>query len=160
MSILLKSVAPQGIERTSVAVAIAKEPQNGDVVMGGDKPLSTAAVLGGQEKYLARLFDLFNSEAKQCNQSHLRLELTEGVVILGQVKRQPLDKLKIKVKQTVAGYKGQPYSYWEFAGYLKHGGSLFTPTTATYDPARCEKELRGIAYQALLAKAREMGGVK
>jgi len=157
MSIPRKSVAPQGIERERVAVAIAKEPQNGDVVMGGNNPLSTAAVLGGQEKYLVKLFDLFNAEARQRNQSYLRLELTEGVVILGQVKRQPLDKLKIKVKQTVPGYKGQPYTYWEFAGYLTHGGALFTPATASYDPAKCDKELRTIAYRALLAK---VGGVQ
>jgi len=163
MSIPRKSVTPQGIERTSVAVAIAKEPQNGDLVMGGKNPLSTAAVLGGQEKYLARLFDLFNTEAK-CDLNFCSLAISAEVELWRWVKASPLDDLSIKAlnRKSFDIDDGTTYAYtfWDFAGRLKHGGALFTPATATYDPMRCEKKLRGIAYQALLAKAREMGGVK
>jgi hypothetical protein len=134
-------------------------PSLTDAVLGGNNPLATAAVLGGQGKYLARLFDLFNAEAKLCNGTHYRLAIAEDVALLGKLRRSPLNDLKIKaLKESHMIYDGKPltHTYWEFAGYLKHDGALFLPATATYDPGRCEKELRGIAYQALIQKGREV----
>jgi hypothetical protein len=138
-------------------------PSKTDAVLGGNNPLTTSAVLGGQEKYLARLFDLFNAEAKLCNVDYYRLAISEEVALVGRVRRSPLEDLKIKaLKKQSLIHEGKPYihTFWEFAGYLKHGGSLFTPATASYDPAKCDRELRAIAYQALIKKAREVGGAQ
>jgi len=133
-------------------------PSNADAVLGGNKAIATAAVLGGHEKYLAQLFDLFNAEAKLCNGEFYRLVIFEDVALIGKLRRSPFGDLKVKVlKKENLVYEGRPYirSYWDFAGYLKHGGALFVPTTASYDHARCDKELRAIAYQALIQKARK-----
>lgn len=137
------------------------QPAEYDVVLGGNNPgeiisdaIASAAVLGGQGKYLALLFDWFNSEANQCNQKYFRLKLGENVALVGQIDRQPIDDLKIKVK-----YKAPRFD-WQFAGWLKHGGVLFTPVTATYEHGHCIREVRGIAYQALIQKAWELGGLR
>jgi hypothetical protein len=134
------------------------KPQNNDAVLGGNaSPLTTAAVLGGQGKYLAKLFDCFNSEAKLCNEQYYRLELNHEVALVRKIRRDPLADLKVKVLQVnhlVLEPEGRPYTstFWLFAGYLKHDGALFIPATATYDPAGCEKQLRAKAYQALITK--------
>lgn len=150
----------QGFRVGLTTDATVDQLREDDAVLGGNSPLTTAAVLGGQGVYLARLFDLFNSEAKQCNSSYLQLKFSaelngrfEEIALIGKLKRYPLDTLKIKVRQSLPTQKGM-FRYWELAGYLAHSGSLFTPATASYNPVECEKEVRSIAYQALLQKAK------
>jgi hypothetical protein len=132
---------------------------NHDAVLGGTaSPLATAAVLGGQEKYLAKLFDLFNAECQRRNKTHVLLKLSADVSLVGQNRRQPLDDLKVKVRHVLNVEHRGLTAYWILTGYLKHKGSLFLPHEATYAPATaCSKELKSIAYQALILKAREVG---
>jgi hypothetical protein len=135
--------------------AILTYPAEGDAVLGGENPLSTAAVLGGQDKYLlAQIFDLFNATAKKLRQKHFFwMPITESVVVTGDLRRSPLDDLAIRVQQ----YDPETNSYWwQFAGYLKHHGALYLPHEASYDPARCHKVLRTVARQALIERAKKM----
>ena len=144
---------------------VSSFPRPFDVVLGSENPnpLSTAVVLGGQDVYLARLFELFNSEAKRPNADYYQLSISKDVALIGKVRRSPFEDLKVKVRQEYV-WNDQGISYarttWVFAGYLKHKGTIFLPHEATYEPAHCEKELRGVAYQTLLAKAREIKGIQ
>lgn len=144
------SQSPQGFQTNSLTDTTATAPSPDAAVLGGtSSPLTGAMVLGGHGKYLALLFDWFNAEAKLRLHLYYLLEVSPSpsIELIGWLPRAPLDDLRVKVCS-------------EFAGYLKHKGSLFLPCEASYDPARCEKELRGIAYQALFQKARELGGVR
>jgi hypothetical protein len=126
---------------------IMKEPLLVDAVLGGNNSnpdISFAAVLGGDDSRFVKLFDKFNNSAKRCNKSHLRLEIAPIVVLVGKIKRQPYDDLKIKVLE-----KEGVIEYWVFAGYLKHNGTLFEKMGATYEPAKCEKGLRQTVISAL-----------
>lgn len=117
-------------------------PQPYDVVLGSglNSTITTAAVLGGHEKILGKLFGRFNSEAGLCNKDYLHLPLSPRVRLIRKKNADPLADIKIKVLHN---------DFWYFAGYLKHRGSLFG-NEAFYDPARCESHLRVVAYPALI----------
>lgn len=125
-----------------------------DAVLGGDgrSPAPGALVLGNGERY-ARLLDRFNAEAKACNKHYLRLELSPTVALIRKRRASPLDDIKVKVKTRrdelcLSLDRVGIYSYWAFAGYLKHDGLIFGHR-AKYDPTRCDTELRDLALKAL-----------
>lgn len=126
------------------------EAQIHDAVLGGNGSPAPGALVLGTGKLYAQLFDRFNAEAKACNKIYLRLELTPLVALVRKRRASPLDDIRVKVwwrtDSTVDALT--IYSYWAFAGYLRHDGLLFSHT-AKYDPARCDTELRDIALKAL-----------
>ena len=125
---------------------LQQQPEKDSAVLGGLAllPEPGSLVLGTGRRF-ALLFDRFNSESKMINGSHQQLRLSSRVNLVRRRKALPLDDLKILVTPTPnLGDKG----WWQFAGYLKHDGSLFSHT-AKYDPARCERALRKIALEVL-----------
>ena len=115
-------------------------PQPTDAVLGSGQVV-TDVVLGGHDKLLGKLFHRFNNEAVACNKLWLRLELSSQVALTRHKRRDPFADLNVKVIRE--------HGYWEFAGFIKHHGSLFG-NTAFYVPSTSERELRKIALPVLL----------
>lgn len=134
-------------------------PQHDDIVLGGNNPLATAAVLGGQDRDLAKLFNWFNSKTKHCGGEYTRLFISQNVAVIGRLRPSLWSDLIVKVlQQHYETHEGELHlrNTWEFGGYIKHNGILFLPATARYDPADCKKELRAIAYADLLKVAKSL----
>jgi hypothetical protein len=141
------------------------KPQNNDAVLGGNaSPLTTAAVLGGQGKYLGRLFELFDKNAKRCNGAWLRWVVFDNgeadnrvaIALVRHHKKQWEDDLYVKCLHLHhAPTILPPINMWNHVGRLKHKGLLFG-NEAEFFPIVPNPSIENwncvIAYQALITK--------
>lgn len=141
-------------------------PQPTDAILGGSptSPLNTAAVLGGQSKYLGRLFELFNENAKLCNGHWLRWVLFDNGVADDRVaialvrNHQRVWEADISVKYFHLYRESEtstPAFLWTNIGFLKHKGLLFGNEAEFVADKLALPWKSAIAYQVLIAKGKE-----